>query len=64
MDIHNISRLDGAIFYGIVNERLRLECDSLEALMAHLDLDHDQLQNKFDDIGCEYDPLTNQLRLK
>lgn len=64
MDINNIHRLDGAIFFSIANERLRLECDSLESLMAHFDLDDEQIRDKFNDIGCEYDPLTNQLKLK
>lgn len=64
MEIHNISHLDGAIMYSILNEKLRLECDSLEDLISQLELDANELQTRFDEIGCQYDPLTNQLKLR
>ncbi|RXJ74978.1 DUF4250 domain-containing protein [Veronia nyctiphanis] len=64
MEIHNAMNLDGAILYGIINEKLRLECDSLEKLMTRMELDETKLQEKLDEMGCYYDPVVNQLRQK
>ncbi|MFD2180371.1 DUF4250 domain-containing protein [Veronia pacifica] len=64
MEIHNAINLDSAILYGIINEKLRLECDSLEDLMSTMDLDQSQLQVRLDEMGCYYDPVVNQLRQK
>ncbi|MEZ8144253.1 hypothetical protein A1OO_18070 [Enterovibrio norvegicus FF-33] len=64
MEIHNLEHLEGAIMYGIVNEKLRLECDSLDDLLAQFELDHQSFQHKLDEMGCYYDPVVNQLRQK
>ncbi|KXF81744.1 DUF4250 family protein [Enterovibrio coralii] len=64
MEIHNLEHLDNAIVYGIVNERLRLECASLDEFLLQFGLDHQTFQHKLDEMGCYYDPLVNQLRQK
>ncbi len=64
MATHDISRLDDAIVYGILNEKLRLECDGIEALSAHMDLDQNELEERMNNMGCYYDPLSNQFRFK
>lgn len=64
MEIHNLAHLDSAIIYGIVNERLRLECASLDDLMVQFDLDPQEFHSKIEEMGCYYDPLVNQLRPK
>jgi hypothetical protein len=37
MDISTLQRLDANILLGIINEKLRLECDGLEELLAYYD---------------------------
>ncbi|WP_325892460.1 DUF4250 domain-containing protein [Grimontia sp. NTOU-MAR1] len=64
MEIHNLAHLDSAIMYGIVNEKLRLECSSLDELVSQFDLDLQEFQAKIDAMGYYYDPLVNQLRRK
>ncbi|WP_028025268.1 DUF4250 domain-containing protein [Enterovibrio calviensis] len=64
MEIHHLDHLDGAIMYGIVNEKLRLECSSLDDLLVQFELDQHAFQNKLDEMGCYYDPVVNQLRQK
>lgn len=64
MEIHNLDSLDSDIMYGIVNEKLRLECASLDDLASRFDLDLQAFQAKIDAMGCYYDPITNQLRQK
>ncbi|MDD1794603.1 DUF4250 domain-containing protein [Enterovibrio makurazakiensis] len=64
MEIHNLDHLDGAIMYGIVNEKLRLECSSLDDLLVQFELDQQAFQHKLDEMGCYYDPVVNQLRQK
>ncbi len=64
MELYDIEHLDGAIMYGIVNEKLRLECSSLDDLLLQLDVDHQTFQKKLDAMGYYYDPAVNQLRFK
>ncbi|PKF49658.1 DUF4250 family protein [Enterovibrio nigricans] len=64
MEIHNLEHLDNAIVYGIVNERLRLECDSLDEFLLQFGLDSHSFQQKLDEMDCYYDPVINQLRQK
>ena len=64
MEIHNLDHLDGAIMYSIVNEKLRLECSSLDVFLVQFVLHHDTFQHKLDEMGCYYDPVVNQLRQK
>ncbi|RQM65966.1 DUF4250 domain-containing protein [Aeromonas enteropelogenes] len=62
MDISTLQRLDANILLGIINEKLRLECDGLEELLAYYDMSEEQLANRLGQIGYYYDPLTNQFK--
>lgn len=64
MDFSHIDRLDNAILLGIVNEKLRLECDSLDALICQYEMDNAVLVDKLDSLGYQYDPLTNQFKAR
>ncbi len=39
MDLSNVKSLDSIILLGIVNEKLRLECDSFEELISMYEMD-------------------------
>ncbi|RJX69475.1 DUF4250 domain-containing protein [Vibrio sinensis] len=62
MDLSNVSGLDSIILLGIVNEKLRLECDSFEELVSTYELDVEGVVGKLDMLGYQYDPLTNQFK--
>ncbi|MGN4976090.1 DUF4250 domain-containing protein [Aeromonas sp. 95A] len=62
MDISTLQRLDANILLGIINEKLRLECDGLEELLAYYDMSEEQLAGRLDQIGNHYDPLSNQFK--
>ncbi len=64
MELYNFEHLDGAILYGIVNDKLRLECKSLEDFLIKFELDKKTFLLKIEDIGCYYDANVNQLRQK
>lgn len=64
MEIYDFEHLEGAIMYGIVNDKLRLECANLEDFLLQFELDKRKFLIKVDEIGCYYDPLINQLRQK
>ncbi|PKQ79202.1 DUF4250 domain-containing protein [Aeromonas sobria] len=62
MDISTLQRLDANILLGIINEKLRLECDGLEELLAYYDMSEAQLAGRLDQIGYHYDPVSNQFK--
>ncbi|CAH8206924.1 conserved hypothetical protein [Vibrio aestuarianus] len=63
MDLSNVSRFDSVILLGIVNEKLRLECDSFEELASMYEMDDvEGVIGKLDVLGYQYDPLTNQFK--
>ncbi|WED22916.1 DUF4250 domain-containing protein [Vibrio sp. JC009] len=62
MDLSDVKKLDSAILLGIVNEKLRLECDSFEELVNKYEMDVESLIGKLNVIGYQYDPLTNQFK--
>lgn len=64
MDLSNIKNLDSAILLGIVNEKLRLECESFQELVSMYEMDVDTLVRKLQGLGYQYDPLTNQFKSK
>lgn len=64
MNIFNLERLDDAIVYGIVNEKLRLECKNLDDFRLQFELNEETFSLKLDHMGCYYDPRVNQLRQK
>ncbi|NVD06902.1 DUF4250 domain-containing protein [Vibrio sp. JPW-9-11-11] len=62
MDLSNAGSFDSIILLGIVNEKLRLECDSFEELVSMYEMDVEQVIGKLDTLGYSYDPLTNQFK--
>ncbi|PJC87741.1 hypothetical protein CSW98_01025 [Vibrio sp. HA2012] len=62
MDLSNVQNTDSIILLGIVNEKLRLECDSFEELVSKYEVDVENLIGKLDVLGYQYDPLTNQFK--
>ncbi|WP_117234800.1 DUF4250 domain-containing protein [Vibrio maerlii] len=62
MDLSNVNSFDSIILLGIVNEKLRLECDSFEELVAMYEMDVEGVIGKLDMLGYQYDPLTNQFK--
>ncbi|OEF27276.1 DUF4250 domain-containing protein [Vibrio rumoiensis] len=64
MDLSNVKNLDNAILLGIVNEKLRLECDSFDELVSMYEMDVEALVGKLDVLGYQYDPLTNQFKAR
>ncbi|MCG3721913.1 DUF4250 domain-containing protein [Vibrio cincinnatiensis] len=62
MDLSDISRLDDAILLGIINEKLRLECDSLDELVSVYEMNEEHVVGKLSNLGFRYDPLTNQFK--
>ncbi len=64
MTLDNFEHLDGAILYGIVNDKLRLECSTLDDFLIKFEIDKKIFLLKIEDIGCYYDAKVNQLRQK
>lgn len=64
MDLSHVQHMDPAILFGIVNEKLRLECGSLDELSKVYEMQTDTLQDKMNQLGFAYDPLTNQFKPK
>lgn len=62
MDLSNVNSLDSAILLGIVNEKLRLECDSLSELVVTYEMDERSVTGKLDGLGYHYDATTNQFK--
>ncbi|MCA2018531.1 DUF4250 domain-containing protein [Vibrio tritonius] len=62
MDLSNVQRFDTHILLGIINEKLRLECHSLDDLVMTYEIDQSHLEQKLEAAGFQYDPLTNQFR--
>lgn len=62
MDAGNLLRLDPNIVLGIVNEKLRLECFSLDELTSMFGVQDRQLETKLELIGYRYDVISNQFK--
>ncbi|MGR4990031.1 DUF4250 domain-containing protein [Vibrio sp. WZ-1] len=62
MDLSNVTNWDSIILLGIVNEKLRLECESFEELVSMYEMDVESVVGKLDMLGYQYDPLTNQFK--
>lgn len=62
MEISNLLNMDANIVLGIVNERLRLECDTIDDLSSRYELDQEQLRQKMAALGYRYDPTSNQFK--
>ena len=48
MDLSSYLRMDANILLGIINEKLRLECDSLDELLSMFNFDRQQLAQRRD----------------
>ncbi|MBM7455891.1 hypothetical protein HNR62_001770 [Oceanisphaera litoralis] len=62
MDRTLLERMDNHMVLSILNEKLRLECDSLSALISRYELDSGQLMARMSQIGYRYDPNSNQFK--
>lgn len=62
MEISNLLKMDGNIVLGIVNERLRLECSTIEELVSRYEIDATELNKKMEELGYHYDPISNQYK--
>lgn len=62
VDLSNFETMDSTILLGIVNEKLRIECDDLYDLSASYGLETDKLADKLRGIGYHYDSRTNQFK--
>ena len=62
MDSGYLLNLDANIVLGIVNEKLRLECNSLDELALSFGVDETRLMQKLAAIGYHYDVITNQFK--
>ncbi|MEC6816667.1 DUF4250 domain-containing protein [Photobacterium toruni] len=62
MEINNLLGMDTHIVIGIVNERLRLECNSMAELASRYELSETELSDKMAQQGYHYDPLNNQFK--
>lgn len=64
MEIKNLLGMNSHIMFGIINERLRLECNSMDELVSRYELDEHELARKMALMGYEYDPVSNQFKIR
>ncbi|GAA5219296.1 DUF4250 domain-containing protein [Corallincola platygyrae] len=62
MDLTNFYSIDPYILLGIVNEKLRIECDDIGDLSTCYEMNAESLSDRLADIGYAYDPLSNQFK--
>ncbi len=62
MDLGNMDRIDPNVLLGIINEKLRLQCQTLDDLFYEIDMPQSALLERMDSIGYHYDPLSNQFK--
>ncbi|GDY25219.1 hypothetical protein AHAT_11090 [Agarivorans sp. Toyoura001] len=62
MDASYMLNLEANILLGIVNEKLRLECDSLEDLALTFGLEERSLARRLETIGYHYNAISNQFK--
>lgn len=62
MEYGVLLNLDPPVILGIVNEKLRVECDSLASVAQAYGVRQRQLQLKLAAMGYRYDPLSNQFK--
>ncbi len=62
MEISNCINMDANILLGIVNDRLRHECQNLHNLAAMMDVEPKSLEDKLAEIGYHYQAQLNQFR--
>ncbi|ART79146.1 DUF4250 domain-containing protein [Oceanisphaera avium] len=62
MDMKQLQGMDTFMVLSILNEKLRLECDSLTTLIARFDLDSQWLISTMHSIDHQYDSVSNQFK--
>ena len=62
MDKTQLETMDSFMVLSILNEKLRLECDSLNTLIAQFELDTRWLISSMNLIGYQYDAISNQFK--
>lgn len=62
MDKVLLEKMDTHMVLSILNEKLRLECDSLTTLVARYELDTQWLTKSMTHIGYRYDAISNQFK--
>ena len=62
MEIKQLLSMDGEIVFGIINERLRIEYDSLDELSHRYNLDTHAIIEKLKSVDYHYNPTTNQFK--
>lgn len=62
MNASYMLNLDANILLGIVNEKLRLECHSLEDLALTFGFEERSLARRLESIGYHYDVISNQFK--
>lgn len=62
MDTVMLERMEPHMVLSIINEKLRLECDSLDSLLSLYDLDAGRLAARMAQIGYHYDADSNQFK--
>lgn len=60
MELEHPEQLNPFILLGIVNEKLRLSCDSLEQLADEIDMSQQSIKRQLHKIRFHYQPLNNQ----
>ncbi len=62
MDKSVLETMDSYMLLSILNEKLRLECDSLTTLISHFELNTNWLISSMNQIGYHYDAISNQFK--
>ncbi|WP_319783936.1 DUF4250 domain-containing protein [Oceanisphaera sp. IT1-181] len=62
MDKSVLESMDSHMVLSILNEKLRLECDSLTTLISRYDLNTNWLISSMNQIGFHYDAVSNQFK--
>ncbi|ATG74118.1 hypothetical protein AN401_09870 [Zobellella denitrificans] len=57
-----LEHMDDHMLLSIINEKLRLECESLEALLVLYELDSGHVNARMARIGYHYDAGSNQFK--
>lgn len=60
MQLEHPEQLNPFILLGIVNEKLRLGCSSLEQLADEMDMSKQSIEHELHKIRFHYQPLNNQ----
>ena len=60
MELEHPEKLNPFILLGIVNEKLRLGCNSLEQLADEMDMSQQNIERQLHKIRFHYQPVNNQ----